>query len=117
LFDSYKDEFILKRIISDFGEMRTGEILDYVYFKTEPMQHGTRNELLDFSVVSDVRPATYKRRTSNATKAQIDSARQQLFEKLKGRKISGGSTESLTPTPIYDELYFDSLKKIEELNS
>ncbi|RKZ33293.1 hypothetical protein DRQ33_04495 [bacterium] len=42
----------IERVIEDFAHMPLPNLLDFVYFKTEPMQNvKTRGELLDFSTV------------------------------------------------------------------
>lgn len=43
-------EGIVQRIFETFGTIPTKDIIRYVYFNTEPMQHARRRQPLDFSV-------------------------------------------------------------------
>src|SRR5436309_3548699 len=52
IFGTLKEEAPVKRVLDRWAESTTGEILDYVYFYTEPMEHGIRNEPLDFTTIS-----------------------------------------------------------------
>ena len=51
IFQSLKDWAALKSVLQTWSESTTGEILDHIYFRTEPMEHGIRNEPLDFSSI------------------------------------------------------------------
>lgn len=114
LFSGYKDESILKNILYTWGEKSTPEILDYVYFRTEPMQHGERNEPLDFSHIGAGLPE-YKRTSSGKTQQEIQAARQKIRERRAAREGQQARTVTFTP-PKYDEEFFESMEKIEALN-
>ncbi len=86
LFNSYKDSLILKDILQTWGERSTNEILDYVYFETEPMIFGKRNELLDFSTIPQEVLVKYKRSVSGKSPKQIQTARQKFDSILKANK-------------------------------
>jgi len=60
-FSNVKDEYILRGILKMWGTRSTGEILDYVYFQTAPMEAGIRNAPLDFSVIRPEQPTAYSR--------------------------------------------------------
>src|ERR1700733_6598276 len=64
LFSSFHDEAALRVVLNTWGDRSTGEILDYVYFRTEPMENGIRNEALDFSVIPEGRSEKYVRSSS-----------------------------------------------------
>src|SRR5579885_2481795 len=72
---NYKDEAILRSVLDTWGPSSTGEILDYVYFRTEPMEYGVRNESLDFSKVLQQIPGPYKRTPSDKPPAEIRALR------------------------------------------
>src|SRR3984893_7134355 len=74
-FSTLKDEFILRGVLRLWGTRSTGEILDYVYFQTEPMEVGIRNATLDFSVIQPEKPTAYSRSSSGKTKAEIQKLR------------------------------------------
>lgn len=114
LFSSYKDESILKNILYTWGEKATPEILDYVYFQTEPMQHGERNEPLDFRRIEEQLPQ-YKRSSSGKKQEEIDAVRQKIKERRAVRTGQQDKAITFTP-PKYDEEFFESMEKIEALN-
>ncbi len=132
LFESYSEESILKAILDRWGECSTGEILDYVYFHTEPMEHGVRNQPLDFSRVSEQPPPAYIRRPSGKTRHEIEDARRKFLE---GRSLgpalarmpsmgprvnapAGYSRERIDFTPPrYDEEFFAALAKLDRAQS
>src|SRR5690242_11402495 len=91
LFSSYKDEFILRRILQTWGERSTPEILDYTYFWTEPMKQAERYEPLDFSTIDQTAPETYVRERSSSTMDQIQAARARIVEAVKKGNIRSQS--------------------------
>lgn len=110
LFTSYKEEFILKNVLSTWGEKSTAQILDYVYFWTEPMKDAERYQPIDFSTVSEESPPQYRRTSSGATKAEIEAARARITEAAKNLpKAERGAL----PAARYDQEYFDAMEKLE----
>jgi len=91
VFQSYKDEGALKVVLNKWGDKTTGEILDYVYFCTEPMENGVRNEPLDFSRIAEQRPPTYVRSSSGKTVLEMRQARENFWKQVKARsqEVSG----------------------------
>ncbi len=112
LFGGYKEEGILKRILDWWGESSTGEILDYVYFRTEPMEYGVRNEPLDFSRIPEQAPPIYMRRSSGKTKQELEAARKKFREEATRRTHHAQKRLTLTP-PNYDEEFFTALSKLD----
>lgn len=49
-------ESLIARIVKEWGNADLNQLLDYVYFETEPMQKAKRGDLLDFSCVDPVQP-------------------------------------------------------------
>ncbi len=64
------------------------------------MEHGIRNENLDFSRVLPQLPETYKRPTSNKTASEIKALRRDFVKRLAERKPP--PTFEFTP-PHYDD--------------
>jgi hypothetical protein len=110
VFPSLKDWAALKLVLDTWSESSTGEILDYVYFRTEPMEHGIRNEPLDFRTIQAEQPPKYSRTSSGKTTKEIESLRKKFREGVAGR-VSGTRT-AFTP-PRYDEEFFEALSKLE----
>lgn len=109
-FDNYKDEGILKSVLDIWGPSPTGEILDYVYFRTEPMEYGVRNEPLDFSRVLQHVPETYKRSPSNKTAGEIKAMRREFNQKIAKQL---GSTAFQFTQPKYDDEFHAAMEKLD----
>ncbi len=109
-FDNYQDEATLKIILDTWGSSTTGEILDYVYFRTEPMEHGIRNEHLDFSRILQQVPAAYKRADSGKSAGEIRKLRREIVQKIAARTPS--PTFRFTE-PRYDEEFQAAMEKLD----
>ena len=112
ILESFKDEAALKIILDTWGESSTGELLDHVYFRTEPMEHGVRNQPLDFTTIPEDSPTAYRRRPSGKTKAEIDAARRKLHANHGTSAHSTRIQPPLTP-PRYDDEFFQALSKLD----
>lgn len=111
LFSTFADESLLTSILNTWSDASTGEILDYVYFHTEPMERGVRNEALDFSAVSQQKPEKYVRPPSASSEKDIRKRRRAFQEKLEQQTAQSREFE-FTP-PRYDEEFEKALQKIE----
>jgi len=109
-FDDFKDEAILRSVLDTWGASSTGEILDYVYFRTEPMEYGVRNEPLDFSRTSQQPPETYKRPSSGTTAGEIKKMRREFSESI-AKRLQPTSFQ-FTP-PQYDEEFRAAMEKLD----
>jgi hypothetical protein len=116
IFESYKDESILKNVLYTWGEKSTPEILDHVYFQTEPMLHGKRLEKLDFSTIPEQAPIQYKRTKSGKTKDEIEAFRKKVRDKIQASNPHNERTSAFTP-PNYDEEFFEAMERLEEISS
>ena len=109
-------EKLKRRLESEYlgrwGTRTTGEILNYVYFQTEPMEEGIRNQPLDFPLISTARHAAYSRSSSGKSPAAINKLREQFKHRQSERKAESQRPFSFTP-PKYDEEYFEAMAKIE----
>ena len=111
-FCNVKDEYILRGVLNRWGTRSTGEILDYVYFQTPPMEAGIRNAPLDFSVIQPEQPAAYTRSSSGKTKAEIQKLRTKFEAAQAQRKAGQNQPFAFTP-PKYDEEYLNAMAKLE----
>ena len=107
-----RDEIQLNRILMDWGTKSTGELLDYVYFRTEPMEHGVRNERSDFSSVPREQMPKYKR-TSSGT---IQQKRREFQARLANLQKATPAKTAITPAR-YDDDFFAALETLERLRS
>jgi hypothetical protein len=111
-FSNVKDEYILRGVLKMWGTRSTGEILDYVYFQTAPMEAGIRNASLDFSVIQPEKPTPYSRSSSGKTKAEIQKLRTKFEAEQAQRKAKQNQPFAFTP-PKYDEEYLNAMAKFE----
>jgi hypothetical protein len=109
-FSNVSDEHILRGVLKIWGGRSTGEILDYVYFQTPPMEAGIRNAPLDFSVIQPEKPTTYSRSSSGKTKAEIQKLRTRFEAEQVQRKATQNQRFAFTP-PKYDEEYINAMAK------
>jgi hypothetical protein len=109
-FGNYKDELVLKHLLDLWGPSTTGEILDYVYFRTEPMEHGIRNEPLDFSRVLQQQPEIYKRASSDATVGKIKAMRREFSQEIV-KKLASPKFDFTEPK--YDEEFQAAIEKLD----
>jgi hypothetical protein len=108
------DASLLQRVLNDWGQKSTGEILDHVYFRTEPMEHGVRNERLDFSWVSDDQPELYRRRSSETSPGLIARKKREYLQRLAELPHPSHRDVRITE-PRYDEEYFEALDVMERM--
>jgi hypothetical protein len=111
LFPTFADESLLRSILNTWSDAPTGEILDHVYFHTEPMERGVRNEILDFSCISQEKPEKYVRPKSTASDKEIRKLRRNFTDKLSQRNAQSPKFD-FTP-PRYDQEFEKALEKIE----
>ncbi len=109
LFNTLKDEAIVKIVLDTWGSRTTAEILDYVYFQTEPMEHGVRNEPLDFSRISSHVAEPYKRSSSGKTKHEIARLRGEFKRKASA---ANEMRFDFTP-PRYDAEFLEAMEKLD----
>lgn len=112
-FSSFAEEAILRRVLNTWAENSTGEILDYVYFRTEPMEHGIRNERLDFGHIQQETAAKYVRSSSGATTKDIRRLRKELTTRLSS--IETTKIFEFTP-PKYDDQFQAEMDRLEKRN-
>jgi hypothetical protein len=73
-------EAIVGRIVKEWGDADLNQLLDYVYFETEPMQNVKRGDVLDFSTVG---PAIQKRIQVNLDPARLRELTKKIAERAK----------------------------------
>lgn len=78
-----KTTIIIERVIAEFGDYALGDLLDYVYFETEPMMAANkRTDIIDFSVALSKQEARVKEIVID------ENVYQGILDKLK-KKVSG----------------------------
>ncbi len=88
---------LISRIVKSFGNMDIKELLDYVYFETEPMKNAKRGEYLDFTKVKDEEIFIPNDVTlSKETKKKLKDIKKKLSSLLK---------KDIEFKPLADRLY------------
>jgi hypothetical protein len=113
LFDSLKEEAPVRNVLNTWSDKSTGEILDFVYFGTEPMEHGIRNTKLDFSTIPEDPIERYQRPSSGIdAKAmrKMKAAFKQQVEEIHSRTVP---THFEFTTPNYDQEFFQAIDALD----
>jgi hypothetical protein len=116
ILKSYKEEAILREILDVWGDRTTGEILDHVYFRTEPMELGSRNEPLDFNKIAEQAPPKYVR-SASGIKSEDLKAQRERFAKDRASRLEGRQSGSFFTPPNYDEEFLEALAKLDQMQS
>lgn len=115
--DSYEktqlDDFIkilIKKLIKRWGLEDTNDLLDYVYFETEPMEKAKKNEELDFSLIKEEERTAYK-------EVKLDSEIiNGIFQKLKEKKKDIKKIQyNLKDQRSFKDFYYDLLSNKENV--
>jgi len=94
----------IKNQIAAWADVPTGELLDYVYFMTEPMRGAERNTPLDFSSVPTDAPSPYRLRSSGITPGQAQGIKRRVRERFVEIKAPGPAAP-----PRYDDIYAQAI--------
>jgi hypothetical protein len=113
LFSSFDDEASLRIVLNAWGDRSTGEILDHVYFRTEPMEQGIRNEVLDFSLIPEGRPEKYVRSSSGKSSRQIIALKKEFAERVASLPKSQGEKRFRFTPPRYDDEFVNAMAKLD----
>lgn len=105
-------ELAIRRIIDRWADRRLGEMLDYVYLHTEPMEGAERGKPLDFSKVT---PYPAHKLASLPPRSPSKKAMERMHRAIAEKKAveSSPSASQFTP-PRYDDVYFEALQVMEE---
>lgn len=112
LFDTRDEEIILEDMIRTWAKVPTEEMLDHIYFRTEPMDQAVRDERLDFRKVSSESPRKYRRTKSGLTKQQLSALRERAAERLETVRQRERELPKFTQ-PNYDKEFFDAMDQLE----
>lgn len=110
--ESVKDELVLRRVLDDWAEEQTNRILDFVYFNTEPMIHGTRFDPLDFSTISEELPRSYERAKSDKKRKELDQLKKEILERISQRQDCFRPKKA--PRIARDDAFYEGIKALEE---
>ena len=104
--DLYQAKPLVDRVLREWGAAELNELLDFVYFDTEPMANAERGKPLDFSCVPE-RGRGHPKPAYGAPNLSVASQ-----EALRQLLTAERRTEPLTPAPRYDEVYAEALARM-----
>lgn len=110
---SSKEKLVVDRIIRDWGMQDLNPLLNYVYFYTEPMAKAKRGDVLDFSLIRKIRRSATEKRDAKISDDRASELRSK-FQKIKTERSQGKAQLSLDPKPRYDDLYWNSVNRLEQ---
>ena len=113
LFRTAADEFSLKNVLRTWADSTTGEILNHVYFNTEPMERGVRNERLDFTSIPQQPKERYTRPASGVHPNEIRRGRTEFDKKISATRAPAFD---FTP-PRYDDEFTKGIAKLDRTES
>lgn len=103
----YEAKPLIDRVLSEWGAADLNELLDFVYFDTEPMASARRGEPLDFSLIP---PPTLRRSEEGYASGALSVAAQ---ERLRQYLAVERRTAPLDPSPRYDDVYWDAVARMD----
>lgn len=113
LFDTRDEEIILEDMIRTWAKVPTEEILNHIYFRTEPMDEAVRDEKLDFTKVTKQPPRKYRRTKSGLSSKQLDAIRNRVAEELQKVRDQERELPRFT-SPDYDASFLDAMDHLEK---
>lgn len=104
-------EIEARHIVDTWADRRLGEMLDYVYFQTEPMDGAERGEPLDFGKVERQERPAPAWEPAHGDGGATERVRRRIARVAQGQRRV--SPPMATP-PRYDREYFDALQILDE---
>lgn len=114
LFATREEEILLEDLVRTWAKVPTEEILNHIYFRTEPMDEAVRYEKLDFTKVATTVPRKYRRTKSGLSKEQLNAIRSKVAEGLAKVRERERSLPRFEP-PDYGESFLDDMEELERV--
>jgi len=112
IFDEVSDEHTTKRIVDKWALEHLNNLLNYVYFKTEPMVGAERYKPLDFTKIHTLEPIPkFKLSHGMEDPKKVASIRNHIKERILSLKKSQPEDTTYTP-PNYDDAYFELIERM-----
>ena len=100
---------VVNTVIRDWGETELNQLLNHVYFYTEPMKHAERGDVLDFSTIRRRRSARAVSHEVSMPSHRLDEYRAR-FQEAKAKRVR----RPLNPAPRFDSVYRTGLAHMME---
>ena len=105
--DDFLMEGIVRNIVDTWADRQLGDMLDYVYFRTEPMDDAERGKSLDFSKIEIERSLTRSTTQPLSTKSSKQQAVERMRKNIGERKRVQPLHQPIFTEPLYDDLYME----------
>jgi len=113
VFDELEDQLKAREITDRWADESLSQMLNYVYFHTEPMDGAKRHQRLDFSKIRKLEPIPkFKLTKGNLTKNEMEAIRRKIQKGISSIRPDQQSIE-FTP-PNYDQVYSEGMRVLEE---
>lgn len=113
IFDDMDDEFRTKSIVDKWADEPLNLLLNYVYFRTEPMEDAERYKPLDFTKIHSLESIPKFRLTRGITNLKEKAAVQnRIKERLLSAKETHIRDTTFTP-PKYDDDYHKNMRRMD----
>jgi hypothetical protein len=113
-FATAQESFTVENVVHRWFRVPTPELLNFVYFHTEPMLHAQRGERLQFDTVKPETTPKFALDSSGTSRKDIQRARKKLQAKLAS--VAPKSHFKFT-APQYDEAFDEAMSKLDDLPS
>lgn len=113
VFDDLENQIAARPIIDRWAIESLSQMLNYVYFHTEPMVVAIRHQKLDFGKIRKLDPIPkFELTKGNLTKSEKEKIRKKIQERVS-QKIVARMRNEFTP-PNYDQVYSEGMRVLEE---
>jgi len=114
IIQSADEYFRTVRLVDTWTDRSLRELLDYVYFDTDPMRDAVSLAPLDFNKIQKEAPAFYRRSRSGAGAGSLNRLRSRFAELRERGDRARSETLTRFERPIYDEPYSQALSALSD---
>lgn len=115
LFPSAQEAFTVEHVLNRWVKPPTPELLNYVYFHTEPMLEAQRGDKLNFDTIQPELPKKFELQLSGLSRKDVQRARKKFQAKME-KQLEPKRDFHFT-APKYDEQFQNAMAKLDELEN
>jgi uncharacterized protein YwgA len=104
------DEYYrILRVVDTWTDRSLPDLLNYVYFETEPMMEAVSQQTLSFTNVSKDPPKVYRRVSSGTSPKSLARLKAKLRHHQEGSESARTKSRATFRSPRYDDIYLSAL--------
>jgi hypothetical protein len=108
------DEYLrIRRAIDTWADRSLSDLLNYVYFETEPMIGAVSQQPLSFDSISKEPPKLYRRSSSGTDPRALNRLRAKVRKYQEEIESKRNSALGEFRAPVYDEIYASALNALD----